>query len=342
MTKQTVPSLRPTTTAPCSCIWKVLAERRAEENPEEPATRVASTTIPPTLLEQTRSAIPNPLNAIPSFLRSNNHEQEEEIIDTETVASANPLVPNASAQLTADAEVVPVESAKSIRDRRNQKTAYLNKGSLAGKQHPDVYIRAFKKRFSQSSENKLGKLISYREDLVSTLGELVPLQNKHDRTSSHPPVITPVPRTPLCRPCLDALTYALYFSPARSTPYLREHSTSGYLSIIDDAVASLQAGVPMEYITHKDVDTVFRAELAVTEWRITLKLARFHKRTGYLDAFPVRIGEYAELKVANQSPKSDGIVKKAGKKVMAAVGLGNAAGPASGKQGALAAAAADV
>ncbi|KAJ9123964.1 hypothetical protein QFC22_000755 [Naganishia vaughanmartiniae] len=54
-----------------------------------------------------------------------------------------------------------------------------------------------------------------------------------------------------------------------------------------------------------------------------MKVARFHKKTDILNLFPVKVGQYAELQV-NQTPPShpEGVLKKAGKKVLHTMGFG--------------------
>ncbi|KAJ3173388.1 hypothetical protein HDU87_007657 [Geranomyces variabilis] len=208
-------------------------------------------------------------------------------------------------------------------------------GSLALKSRPDAFIRAFKSRISQSSENKLGDLISYREDLFNTLVALIPTASGANAPRGiHQPLIRPLPSTPLCQTCMLNLAHELYVSPAVKSPYIRAHSTAAYLALIDDATAALDADACLERVTHSQLNSIIRVELAVVEWRISLKLARYHKRTGFLDMFPVRLGEFAQFVVDDRHPvQPDGFLSKAGKTIKKAVGWSSAPAPAS-KQGA--------
>ncbi|KAJ9097616.1 hypothetical protein QFC21_004652 [Naganishia friedmannii] len=106
-------------------------------------------------------------------------------------------------------------------------------------------------------------------------------------------------------------------------PYLSETSTRAYLGLVDDAVASSHTQTPMEAVSHHELERIARGELAAIEWRFAMKVARFHKRTDILNLFPVKVGQYAELQV-NQTPPShpEGVLKKAGKKVLHTMGFG--------------------
>jgi hypothetical protein len=81
---------------------------------------------------------------------------------------------------------------------------------------------------------------------------------------------------------MDSLAHYLYSSPVRFSPYLADHSTRAYLSLVDDATSSLSLHVPLERITHHELDRILRGELAVAEWRISFKLARYHQRHDYM------------------------------------------------------------
>ncbi|KAI9098216.1 hypothetical protein DFS34DRAFT_694425 [Phlyctochytrium arcticum] len=184
--------------------------------------------------------------------------------------------------------------------------------ALATRARHDTVARWVKKRFAKSSENKIGALASYREDLLVLLEALIPLTNTSSSSGLHPPLIRPVPHTPLCAHCRSLLTYALHISPARVSPYIYEHSTVAFLSLIDFAEAYLsqpaQKGSKLPQvipsltggITRGSIYATLRAELSVVEWRVSLKLARYHKRCQYLTLFPVRIGEFAQLTVESR------------------------------------------
>lgn len=107
----------------------------------------------------------------------------------------------------------------------------------------------------------------YREDLVVCLSSLIPA---YQQIGKDHPVFHP--DSHLCQSCASTLAHNLYYSPARFEPYLAEHSTRGYLTLIDDAVASYDLNAPMETISHHELERVLRGELAVIEWRITLKV----------------------------------------------------------------------
>ncbi|KAJ3172125.1 hypothetical protein HDU88_006939 [Geranomyces variabilis] len=227
------------------------------------------------------------------------------------------------------------QRADEARKVRKEEALQHRGGSLALKSRPDALIRALKRRISQSSENKLGDLISYREDLFNTLVALIPTAGGTNAPRGiHQPFIRPVPSTPLCQTCTLNLSHELYVSPAVKSPYIRAHSTAAYLALVDDATAALDADASLERVTHSQLNSIIRVELAVVEWRISLKLARYHKRTGFLDMFPVRLGEFAQFEVNDRSPvQPEGLLSKASKTIKKAVGLSGAAAPAA-KQGA--------
>lgn len=143
----------------------------------------------------------------------------------------------------------------------------MNKGGLAGVQKPDVVTRKVKTIFAKSRENKLRDIFAYREDLVVQLSSLIPIYQSVSR--DHPIYH---PDSHLCDSCQSTLAHGLYWSPVRFQPYLAEHATRGYLGLVDDAVASLEMGLPMEIISHHELERICRGELAQIEWRITLKV----------------------------------------------------------------------
>ncbi|KAI8587312.1 hypothetical protein BDZ88DRAFT_480254 [Geranomyces variabilis] len=231
---------------------------------------------------------------------------------------------------------IPIrQRANEARKLRKEEALQHRGGSLAQKSRPDAFIRVLKRLISQSSENKLGDLISYREDLFNTLVALIPTAGGSNAPRGiHQPLIRPVPSTPLCQTCTLTLSHELYVSPAVKSPYIRAHSTAAYLALVDDAIAALDADACLERITHSQLNSIIRVELAVVEWRISLKLARYHKRTGFLDMFPIRLGEFAQFEVNDRNPvQPEGLLSKASKTIKKAIGLGDAAAPAA-KQGA--------
>ncbi|KAI8817528.1 uncharacterized protein EV422DRAFT_570575 [Fimicolochytrium jonesii] len=330
---------RPTIERPCTCIWQSLAQNRAREASKNTVNDTQTDgDHHPSILERAASKLPNPLHAIPHSLYpgagSSNETEEVTRLTPETLelndeaSSGSALLPGAAentARVTAATSSAQTNNAAT--QRVAQKAKHLKGKGLVGASHPDVVVRALKKRFTKSTENKLGTLFSYREDLVNTLYDLIPTSHAHKRHISHPPLIDPVPDTLLCQTCQTVLTYACYYSPAARTPYLRDHSAATYLALVDDATAALSCNTDIEPITHRHVNSALRAELSVVDWRIALKVARYHKRTGFMDMFPVRIGEFAELEVLKKPPSNDGIVKKTGKKLLQTVGLGGLSPP---------------
>ena len=76
-------------------------------------------------------------------------------------------------------------------------------------------------------------------------------------------------------------------------------------------------------ISHYELERVLRGELAAIEWRLAMKIARFHRKTDILNLFPVKVGEYAELRVNEQPPSHpEGVLKKTGKKILHTMGFG--------------------
>ncbi|KAJ3155330.1 hypothetical protein HDU86_004421 [Geranomyces michiganensis] len=271
----TVPP-RPTITAPCTCIWASSAVKHSYEEGEHADEHRDETedggqqSRSHTLLQQVREAIPEQLRNLSEFNRDQRKYDEP----------------------PSNATITPVELSKT--DQRNLDAHKLLKakalqqrgGSLALKSRPDVLIRAFKRRISQSSENKLGDLISYREDLYNTLITLIPTPGgAHTPHKVHLPAVRPLPSTPLCSTCTLTLAHEIYVSPAVRSPYIRAHSTAAYLALVDDAVAALDADSSLERITHSQLNAILRNELSVVERRISLRLARYHKRTGIVLCF---------------------------------------------------------
>ena len=189
---------------------------------------------------------------------------------------------------------------------------------LAERPIPDVPIRRLKKVLAKSSEHKLRELVSYKAELLNCIRVLVP---KHRTRASAGDVHAQTNadsfgQSILCMCCLTRLTSYLYFSPAARSPYLYEHSVPSYLALIDDARVSIKTDMTMEQITHDELGSILQAELSVVEWRLSLKLARFNKKTGYLDVFPMEVGEYADLEIKRALNKpSDGILMTIWKKI---------------------------
>lgn len=80
-----------------------------------------------------------------------------------------------------------------------------------------------------------------------------------------------------------------------------------------------------------------RGELAVLEWRLALKLSRFHRKvrsaalarlmrqTDLLSLFPVQLGQYAELTTSHGAgTQSEGWFKRGGRSVLSSIGMGSA------------------
>jgi len=75
------------------------------------------------------------------------------------------------------------------------------------------------------------------------------------------------------------------------------------LALVEDAVSSLQQNLPMESILHHMLNVVLRGELAAVEWRLCIKLAKYHEHKQFPDLFPTQhVGECAAVKV-NRHPR---------------------------------------
>lgn len=88
---------------------------------------------------------------------------------------------------------------------------------------------------------KLQKLLSYREDLVYLLRMTIPTYRQFQTRS-------PIAKedTKLCTHCLIVVAYTLYHCPPRFDSYLKEGCTRTFMTLLDDAVASLENKVRME------------------------------------------------------------------------------------------------
>ncbi|TPX56720.1 hypothetical protein PhCBS80983_g04322 [Powellomyces hirtus] len=356
---------RPSISAPCTCIWQALDEQRENRALVEDQKRHEHEQ---STLGQVKHAL-NPLNAIPGGFfggGSKGDSPEDHRTSPEDLPPTSPdrqdsriaSPPGGASNRVATASASPVERHRgpdrqpisvdpkfgvvkkefmdhaAIATRMDKKAEILKKSGWLGKARPF-------KLFGKNAEIKVGELISYREDLVYILESLIPSRRLHDPQSTHPPVVIPVPHTPLCPTCQQNLAYFMYHSPSSHSAILRETATSAYLALLDDATASLKGSLPLEHISHHQLDAILRRELAVIEWRIAANLAKYHKKTGFLKEFPVRLGEYGEFQVNVKPPGAEeGFVKKTGKKLMSAVGLSSSEGPSGEVQGAAAGAAA--
>ncbi|CCG84222.1 protein of unknown function [Taphrina deformans PYCC 5710] len=193
----------------------------------------------------------------------------------------------------------------------------LRKSPLADRPIPDLLVRRIKKNIRKSSEHKLRELVSYKAELLNTLQTLVPQRipiksstpdsrvtedAKSDRRSDFG-------QTWLCDHCLTQLKTYLYYAPTSRSPYLYEHSVPAYLSLLDDAILAVKSDSDMERVTHHELNSILMAELSVVEWRLSLKLARFHRKTGYLGVFPMEVGPYANLEIKRALNKpEDGLL----------------------------------
>jgi len=152
---------------------------------------------------------------------------------------------------------------------------------------------------------------------------LVPTYNPHYASSrlSHNQH-SPPPGVYLCQGCSTYLAHSLYFIPSRHNIYLRETSTRSFLRLVDDAVQSLESQIEMEKIGIEELDMIIRAELAVIDWRMAVKLARMNMITGVLDIFPVNLGEFADFKaITGSGQKREGFLKRVSKKALTALGV---------------------
>ena len=150
----------------------------------------------------------------------------------------------------------------------------------------------------------------------------MPPKRPYDQSGSREPIISPVPHTSLCPACLNSLAHSLFVSPVRRSPYLREQSVRAFLSLVDDATASLATGYPLERISHHDLDFILRAELAVIEWRLAIKLARLNQRIAFFDTFQVELGEYSRLQPSKLPiPGKQSLITRAKNKIWDSIGM---------------------
>ncbi|KAJ3183624.1 hypothetical protein HDU85_002053 [Gaertneriomyces sp. JEL0708] len=348
---QSIPP-RPPIAQQCSCVWRALEEMREREaqHRQEEAEKTASTH---SALETVKSTL-SPL--MPGAFKSTDAADSDKRVDAEDLPPVSPprgesqnanlgvaserkgshdTVANAGldrSPVYVDPRLGTVrketQDPAAAAKRIDRKAELLKKKGWVAKGKPTTWF------FGKTEGDKLADLLSYREDLVHLLETLIPSRRRHDPHATHPPVVTPVPHTPLCVACQQSLAYGLYYTPPARDKFLRKSCTAAFLSLIDDATASLSGSLPMEYLTHHQLDSILRRELAVVEWRVAVKLARYHKQTGFLKEFPVRIGEYGEFQVNVKPPSApEGIVKRTGKKIMSAVGLGTSEGPSGKVQG---------
>ncbi|KAJ3145562.1 hypothetical protein HDU86_000871 [Geranomyces michiganensis] len=309
---------RPSIAQPCSCIWAALDQQREQAAAHHHEMQQNHSTL---------SNVKDALTSVPLFGSKSDNPVEEKSAAPEDLPRTTPQSPARDASrpdrrpIAVDLKFGTINANASdhsaVVARMEAKAALLKKTGWLGKARPF-------KLFGASPEVKVGELLSYREDLVFILDSLIPSRRIHDQHATHPPAVLPVPHTPLCPTCQQRLAYSLINAPAAHNVFVRESATSAFLALLDDATASLKGSLPLEYITHHQVDSIFRHELAVVEWRIAANLAKFHKKTGFLKEFPVRLGEYGQFQVNVKPPGApDGIVAKAGKKLKSAVGLGS-------------------
>lgn len=176
---------------------------------------------------------------------------------------------------------------------------------LADRPVPDLLVRRIKKNLRKSSEHKLRELVSYKAEILNTLQTLVPKRvavqpsNVDLRVAENNKtgVRSEFDQTWLCEYCLTQLKTYLYYSPTSRSPYLYEHSVPAYLALLDDAILAVKSDSIMEQVTHHELNSILMAELSVVEWRLSLKLARFHRKTGYLGVFPMEVGPFANLEI---------------------------------------------
>lgn len=287
---------RPTIAEPCTCRFassKLRSETYAlgliykhdnHEPPKLPGTYIEQTTIDEHF-RYTQGLLP-----------------ENSPIHDHHLASSNPT--NA---LLAN-QVLQHGSEPSRPTTRGKSKTKINNSKLLVDRHvPDLPVRKIKKVFKKSSEHKLRELISYKAEILNSIKVLVPKHKKDQsiNTLELSPWEMSFGPSYLCNSCLTRLRTYLFFSPAIRSPYLYEHSVASYLALIDDAKLSLRDDVPMESITHDELSSILQAELSVVEWRLSLKLARFHKKTGYLGVFPSEVGDYAELEIKKALNRPD-------------------------------------
>ncbi|KAI8816020.1 uncharacterized protein EV422DRAFT_547501 [Fimicolochytrium jonesii] len=305
---------RPSISAPCTCIWAALDEQR-EDRADDQHEHEQST------FSQVKHTL-NPLNAIssiPLFGNKSDNAAEDVSISPEDLPHTSPrspvrdesratLPPHVGASAGRKSNKVAIANrpdripiivdpkfgtirsdsteSRATVSRMEAKAEILKKSGWLGKARPF-------KLLGKAPEVKVGELISYREDLVYILDSLIPSRRLHDQHSTHPPSVLPVPHTPLCPTCQQNLAYSLFNTPAAHNTFVRESATSAFLALLDDATASLKGSLPLEHITHHQLDSILRRELAVVEWRVAANLAKFHKKTGFLKEFPVRLGKRA-------------------------------------------------
>lgn len=311
---------RPPVPGECTCMWRSLYDQRERDHEEAESPSV------------TQSIVHGSMNPIHALFGGRKEEETDRLVPESTPEI--PMIPQAPVNDTQ--RLVDVRfgrlvdrrhGASDVETRMAHKVDHLAYNGYSQEKKPF-------RLFGKPIDVKIAELVSYREDLVHLSDSIIPSQKLHDPHSTHPPVMIPVPHTPLCPTCQQNLAYSIYYGPLRRNKFLRETATAGYLALVDDAIASIETGEPLEWVTHNQLDGILRRELAVVEWRTSVILAKYHKQTGYLSEFPVRIGEYAEFSVAVKPPgPPDGLVKKAGKKVLAAVGVTSGTGASGNTQG---------
>lgn len=289
---------RPIITAPCSCRFatpKLKPETYAlglthhEYEPAQlPGTYIEETTIDENLLYEQGL-----------LLRSQNVAK--------TIQNASPVNPGLNDTMPLNQVSRHDSNLLRVAAAGNSTTKMNNTKLLVDRYVPDLPVRKIKKVLKKSSEHKLRELISYKAEILNSIKVLVPKYKKDQsiNTLEVSPWEMSFGPSNLCTSCMIRLRTYLFFSPAPRSPYLYEHSVASYLALIDDANISLRDDVPMESITHDELGSILQAELSVVEWRLSLKLARFHKKTGYLGVFPMEVGEYTDLEIKRALNKPD-------------------------------------
>jgi len=323
---------------PCTCVWVKSYARMAKRAAQAERTEEYTETLsrPVDTLASVPSIIKNNLpvslgGTVPPVER-NQSLGAPEVFSTPSPSPAIEFAMNGAPNETPDSfhekrpELVRgLVDSRAESSRISAKQQAISKHGLSLQSKPDVAARQIKKRLVKSSENKTRDLMAYREDLAVILRSLVPDYGvtENDRPLQDPSI-------QLCHSCKTSLAYYLYRSPVRFQPYLSECSTRTFLSLVDDAVSALLSGTEMEAINHHELQQIITAELAVAEWRIAVKLAKFHRRYDFLHLFPVKIGQFAELRVNDRvHGNEDGFVSSTAKKAWSSIGLGGS------KQGAV-------
>lgn len=313
---------RPTITTECTCLWQEFNDRCATARVSSalPATLRYTTSVTDAVsggmtghpLQVMSGTYPDITIAKGLFHNGGISDTEQHERNTPSVALSKPRNGDGSihhqTRLTRGRQRLMTNVA-------DPKWATHSK-VLADRPIPDLLIRRVKKNIRKSSEHKLRELVSYKAELLNSLRALVPKHTEAQLTEQDSFSRSEFGQTWLCKSCLTQLKTYLYYTPVARSTYLYEHSVPSYLSLLDDAIAAVNYNTEMEDITHHELSSILHAELSVIEWRLSLKLARFHKKTGYLGVFPMEVGDYADLEIKRSLNKpEDGILTVIWKKV---------------------------